>query len=265
MTDNNHHQNGTTYDTTPRAAAPADQGAGWAYAYQESQRQTAEAHAAFQNAMAQAHIAFLQSSERAVDGLVAMATGGAVAGAIPLERTSYVPQGLSAPAPAPAFSPAPTPQPPAAPAPQPAPARRPAPAPQAQAPAPAAPAPAPASAPAPTPQAAPAPAPAPAAAAPAGGIDPEALLLEVVAEKTGYPAEMLSMDMSLEADLGIDSIKRVEILSAMMKQQPDLPKVDTKQMAALNTLGEIVAYMNDHIAGGAAGTTSPKASSAATP
>ena len=41
------------------------------------------------------------------------------------------------------------------------------------------------------------------------------LLLGVVADKTGYPAEMLSMGMELESDLGIDSIKRVEILSAM--------------------------------------------------
>ncbi|MEA3465142.1 MAG: beta-ketoacyl synthase N-terminal-like domain-containing protein, partial [Thermodesulfobacteriota bacterium] len=45
-------------------------------------------------------------------------------------------------------------------------------------------------------------------------IDVSGALLEVVAEKTGYPQEMLELDMSLDADLGIDSIKRVEILSA---------------------------------------------------
>ncbi|MFO0659219.1 MAG: phosphopantetheine-binding protein [Polyangiaceae bacterium] len=39
-------------------------------------------------------------------------------------------------------------------------------------------------------------------------------MLTIVAEKTGYPAEMLGADMELEADLGIDSIKRVEILAA---------------------------------------------------
>ncbi|MYX42998.1 hypothetical protein GTW59_18300, partial [Streptomyces sp. SID89] len=37
-------------------------------------------------------------------------------------------------------------------------------------------------------------------------------LLEVVAQKTGYPAEMLDLGMDVEADLGIDSIKRVEIM-----------------------------------------------------
>ena len=105
-------------------------------------------------------------------------------------------------------------------------------------------------------------------AAPANGVDPEALLLDVVADKTGYPSDMLSMDMSLEADLGIDSIKRVEILSEMMKRAPGLPKVDTKKMASLNTLGEIVQTMNDHLGGGEAPATEtarPKASSAVTP
>ena len=46
-------------------------------------------------------------------------------------------------------------------------------------------------------------------AAPQPALDHQALLLEVVAEKTGYPAAMLTMDMELEAGLGIDSIKRV--------------------------------------------------------
>ena len=41
------------------------------------------------------------------------------------------------------------------------------------------------------------------------GRDTSAILLSVVAEKTGYPAEMLGLDMALDADLGIDSIKRV--------------------------------------------------------
>ena len=42
-------------------------------------------------------------------------------------------------------------------------------------------------------------------------------LLTVVSERTGYPAEMINFDGDMEADLGIDSIKRVEILGAFMK------------------------------------------------
>ena len=44
------------------------------------------------------------------------------------------------------------------------------------------------------------------------------VLLEIVADKTGYPTDMLEMDMDLEADLGIDSIKRVEILGALQEK-----------------------------------------------
>ncbi|MEL6181369.1 MAG: acyltransferase domain-containing protein, partial [Myxococcota bacterium] len=85
----------------------------------------------------------------------------------------------------------------------------------------------------------------------AAAVDLKGLLLEVVSEKTGYPAEMLTMEMALESDLGIDSIKRVEILSAMTERAPGLPEVDTSQMAALETLGQIVAYMRS--AGGPEG------------
>ncbi|CAN7528316.1 SDR family oxidoreductase [Phenylobacterium sp. LjRoot219] len=88
---------------------------------------------------------------------------------------------------------------------------------------------------APAPVATPAPAAAPAS-------DVTGLLLEVVAEKTGYPVEMLSLEMELEAGLGIDSIKRVQILSALQERLPELASVDANALAALNTLGEIVAF-----------------------
>ncbi|NED89143.1 hypothetical protein G3I76_54870, partial [Streptomyces sp. SID11233] len=51
----------------------------------------------------------------------------------------------------------------------------------------------------------------------------EELLLSVVAQLTGYPAQMLSPDMELEADLGVDSIKRVEILSAVRRRIGEVP------------------------------------------
>ena len=68
-------------------------------------------------------------------------------------------------------------------------------------------------------------------------------LLSVVSDKTGYPTQMLELDMDLEADLGIDSIKRVEIMGAMQSQHPDLPAVNPEELAQLRTLGEIVNYM----------------------
>ena len=55
-----------------------------------------------------------------------------------------------------------------------------------------------------------------------------AALTAAVSEKTGYPPESLDPDMDLEADLGIDSIKRVEILSAIQEKLPAAPKVKPK-------------------------------------
>ncbi len=68
-------------------------------------------------------------------------------------------------------------------------------------------------------------------------------LLEIVAEKTGYPAEMLDLTMDMEADLGIDSIKRVEILGALEDRYPELPPADTEILAESRTLEDIIVYL----------------------
>jgi NAD(P)-dependent dehydrogenase (short-subunit alcohol dehydrogenase family) len=71
----------------------------------------------------------------------------------------------------------------------------------------------------------------------------ERILLGVIAEKTGYPAEMLELDMALDADLGIDSIKRVEILSALQEKLPDAPAVKPEHLGTLHNLRQIVAFL----------------------
>ena len=81
----------------------------------------------------------------------------------------------------------------------------------------------------------------------AAGAELVAQMLDVVADKTGYPVEMLDLSMALESDLGIDSIKRVEILSAVQERIPGLPDVETATMAALVTLQEIVDYLQSLI------------------
>ena len=71
----------------------------------------------------------------------------------------------------------------------------------------------------------------------------ERVLLEVVAEKTGYPAGLLDPAMQLDADLGIDSIKRVEILAALQDRLPDAPQVRPEHLGALHTLRDIAAFL----------------------
>ncbi len=85
-------------------------------------------------------------------------------------------------------------------------------------------------------------APVPAPAAPSR--ETEAVLLAVVSETTGYPAEMLNLDMELDADLGIDSIKRVEILSVLQQRIPDAPAVLSDQMGSLRTLRQVCDYLS---------------------
>ncbi|MBI5597820.1 MAG: SDR family NAD(P)-dependent oxidoreductase [Elusimicrobia bacterium] len=88
-----------------------------------------------------------------------------------------------------------------------------------------------------------APAPAPAPASVSSGKVGEALLA-VVSEKTGYPAETLNLDMGLESDLGIDSIKRVEILAALRDRLPEAPVVGPEHVGTLRTLREIIAFLS---------------------
>ena len=82
-------------------------------------------------------------------------------------------------------------------------------------------------------------------AASAAAPDVESVLVEVVAEKTGYPVEMLDVSMDLEADLGVDSIKRVQILGALGERVEGIPPVGPEQVAELRTLGDIISFLSD--------------------
>ena len=75
------------------------------------------------------------------------------------------------------------------------------------------------------------------------------ILLTIVSEKTGYPVEMLELSMDIEADLGIDSIKKVEILGGLLEIYPDLPKPNPEEIGELRTLGEIANYMQQQAQG----------------
>ncbi|MGA2135037.1 MAG: SDR family NAD(P)-dependent oxidoreductase, partial [Bryobacteraceae bacterium] len=81
-------------------------------------------------------------------------------------------------------------------------------------------------------------------------------LRAVAAERTGYPPEMLDLDVGIESDLGIDSIKRVEILTALQKlgsaeQQRNVQAIMPKLTAA-RTLREIAELIAGCAGGGEA-------------
>ncbi|WP_322042160.1 SDR family NAD(P)-dependent oxidoreductase [Paraburkholderia sp. J67] len=97
-------------------------------------------------------------------------------------------------------------------------------------------------------------------------------LLQAVSERTGYPVEMLDPDAHMEADLGIDSIKRVEIFSNLTTKFNLLGERDEEAvieaLSGLKTLNEIVAWYADMTgvakseANVAAGGHAPKKASA---
>ena len=219
------------------------------YSMQSLQTQTAETHQKFLEAQSQASRTLqemLASTRHLAE--VSMGVQPALQYQAPPAQVALLAIPEAAPAPVQAPAPAPVQQAPAAP---PAPvyqeaAVQAAPAPQIQTPPPVQTPPAPVAvkAPAPQPQQ---PAPQVQVETPApsgnGTGKVEAAMLEVVSELTGYPEEMLSLDMDIEADLGIDSIKRVEILSTFEEKMPGFPAVSPEVMGTLKTLGQVVEYL----------------------
>ena len=61
-------------------------------------------------------------------------------------------------------------------------------------------------------------------------------LVEIVSERTGYPPEMIDP----EAELGIDSIKRVEIVGTLRQSIPELAGVDLETLSASKSLRAII-------------------------
>jgi acyl carrier protein len=88
------------------------------------------------------------------------------------------------------------------------------------------------------------------------GVDPGPVFMSIISEKTGYPSEMLELSMDMEADLGIDSIKRVEIMWALQEQYQDLPQIGANDIAELRTVGQIIEHVKTILP--AAGEVAPQ-------
>jgi len=77
--------------------------------------------------------------------------------------------------------------------------------------------------------------------------DPTERLLQIVSDRTGYPSEILNLGLDISADLGIDSIKWVEILGALRSALPDAVEGRMEgsmdHFVAAKTLGEVVALL----------------------
>ena len=83
-------------------------------------------------------------------------------------------------------------------------------------------------------------------------------LLVIVSERTGYPEDMVDADANIEADLGIDSIKRMEILTAFQQvhggTQRGAFQGAMEKLTAIKTLRETATVLAELLAGQAEAT-----------
>ncbi|WP_067677132.1 type I polyketide synthase [Nocardia miyunensis] len=107
-----------------------------------------------------------------------------------------------------------------------------------------------------------APVPAPASAPGATADELRRALQEVVADKTGYPVEMVDPAMDLEADLGVDSIKRVQVIGALQERFPQLPSLGPEQLGTLRTLDQVADALTASSSATSAAASAPSASAA---
>ncbi|TPW20159.1 MAG: KR domain protein, partial [Elusimicrobia bacterium] len=97
------------------------------------------------------------------------------------------------------------------------------------------------------------------AAAPRGGLDEGAVTREIVAlvtEKTGYPAEMLELDLDMEADLGIDTVKQAELIG-MIRDNYNIAKSENLSLKDYPTLRHVIGFV---MSGGSTPSAAPAAS-----
>ncbi len=82
-------------------------------------------------------------------------------------------------------------------------------------------------------------------AAEAAGDPVQEKVLEIIAEKTGYPSEMLDLDLDLEADLGIDTVKQAEMF-ASIREAYDIPRDENLQLRDFPTLAHTIQFVYDN-------------------
>ena len=82
----------------------------------------------------------------------------------------------------------------------------------------------------------------PAAQAP----DPVAeIVLDVVENLTGYPRDLLDLDLDLEADLGVDTVKQAEVFAAV-RGRFAIPRQDSLKLRDFPTLAHVIGFVRDN-------------------
>jgi acyl transferase domain-containing protein/NAD(P)-dependent dehydrogenase (short-subunit alcohol dehydrogenase family)/acyl carrier protein len=95
----------------------------------------------------------------------------------------------------------------------------------------------------------------------------KARVLAIIADKTGYPPDMLDEGLDLEADLGVDTVKQAETFAAVRAAYA-IPRQDDLKLRDFPTIAHVVQFVYTHrpdLAPGAAIPLPPDAARPVTP
>ena len=86
-------------------------------------------------------------------------------------------------------------------------------------------------------------------------------IIALAAEKTGYPKDMLDLDLDLEADLGVDTVKQAEMFAAI-REIYSIPRDENRKLRDYPTLAHVIQFVYEKRPDLAAATAPPQAAKA---
>ncbi len=72
-------------------------------------------------------------------------------------------------------------------------------------------------------------------------------VVSIVSEMTGYPPDLLDLDLDLEADLGVDTVKQAEVFAAV-RGRFGVERDDSLSLREFPTLTHVIGWIRDKIA-----------------
>ena len=70
-------------------------------------------------------------------------------------------------------------------------------------------------------------------------------ILALAVEETGYPIDMLDLDLDLEADLGVDTVKQAEMFAAI-RAAYDIPRDENRKLRDYPTLAHVIRFVYEN-------------------
>ena len=86
-------------------------------------------------------------------------------------------------------------------------------------------------------------------------------VVSIVAELTGYPSDLLDLDLDLEADLGVDTVKQAEVFAAV-RERFGVERDDALSLRDFPTLTHVIGWVQEKTGQSATGEAAAEAPAA---